>query len=141
MLDLHRLPHRLGDTLPRRIDQRARRRMRDEDARQRKQQRRILVAARIQAGQRHQHFAPADVGVAEQVERRIGRDKTVFGIGPQQMPGAHPDRVLDLGHIWRAGGGGHRRRLRMPHADAVHQFRDRLADRRPIRLGIVAGPC
>jgi len=27
------------------------------------------------------------------------------------------------------------------HADAVHQFRDRLADRRPIRLGVVAGPC
>ena len=141
MLDLHRLPHRLGNALPRRIDQRARRRMRDEDARQRKQQRRILVAARIQAGQRHQHFAPADVGVAEQVERRIGRDEAVFGIGPQQMPGRDADRVFDLGHAGRARRRGQRRRLRMPHADAVHQFRDRLADRRPVRLGVVAGPC
>ena len=30
-------------------------------------------------------------------------------------------------------------RLRMPHIDAVHQCRHRLADRGPVRLGVVAG--
>jgi hypothetical protein len=82
MPDLHRLPHRLGNAAPGRIDQDPGRRMRDEDARQIEQQRRVLVAARIQARQRHHHLAPADVGIADQVERGIGRDETVFGKRP-----------------------------------------------------------
>ena len=78
MADLHRLPHRLGDAAPGRVDQRARRRARDEDPRQVEQQRRVLVAARIEPGQRHQQFAAAHVGIADQVEGGVGRDEAVF---------------------------------------------------------------
>ena len=62
---------------PGRVDQGAGRRARDEDPRQVEQQRRVLVAARVQAGQRHQQFAAAQVGVADQVEGGIGRDEAV----------------------------------------------------------------
>ena len=63
---------------PGRVDQGAGRRARDEDPRQVEQQRRVLVAARIQPGQRHQQFAAAQVGIADQVEGGIGRDEAVF---------------------------------------------------------------
>ena len=53
------------------------RRARDEDARQVEQQRRVLVAARVQPGQRHQQFAAAQIGIADQVEGGIGRDEAV----------------------------------------------------------------
>ena len=119
MADLHRLPHRLGNAGPGRVDQRARRRMRDEDAGEREQQRRVLVAARIQPGQRHQHFAPAHVGIAEQVEGGIGRQEAVLGIGAQQMRRADADRVLDLAAC-RARGQGRRRR---GPAGAAHRCR------------------
>ena len=95
--DLHRLPHRLGDAAPGRIDQLARRRARDEDPRQVEQQRRVLVAARIQPGQRHRHFAAAQIGIADQVEGGIGRDEAVVGERAQQMRAAGPDHRLDLG--------------------------------------------
>ena len=67
--------------------------MRDEDPRQVEQQRRVLVAARIQPGQRHQHFAPAHVGVADQVEGGIGRDEAVLGERAQQMRAAAADHA------------------------------------------------
>ena len=62
---------------PGRVDQVARRRARDEDPRQVEQQRRVLVAARVEPGQRHQQFAAAQIGVADQVEGGIGRDEAV----------------------------------------------------------------
>ena len=77
MADLHRLPHRFGDAGPGRVDQGAGRRARDEDPRQVEQQRRVLVAAGIESGQRHQQFTAPDVGVADQVEGGIGRDEAV----------------------------------------------------------------
>ena len=113
MADLHRLPHRLGDPAPGRIDQRAGRRMRDENPRQVEQQRRVLVAARIQPGQRHREFAPAHVGVADQVEGGIGRDEAVLGIGAQQMRAAGADHRFDLGRFGRAPRGRRRRGLGM----------------------------
>ena len=97
MADLHRLPHRLGDARPGRVDQLAGRRARDEDPRQVEQQRRVLVAARIQPGQRHQEFAAAQVGIADQVEGGIGRDEAVVAERAQQMRAAVADRAFDLG--------------------------------------------
>ena len=46
--DLHRLPHRLGEAAPGRVDERACGRASDEDPRQVEQQRRVLVAARVE---------------------------------------------------------------------------------------------
>ena len=137
--DLHRLPHRLGDPSPGRVDQRPRRRMRDEDPRQIEQQRRVLVAAGIEPGQRHQHFAPAHVGIADQVEGRVGRDETVFRERTQEMRAAMADHALDLGQLRGAAVGRCRRRLRVADADRRHQFGHRLADRGPVRLVVVAG--
>ena len=97
--DLHRLPHRLGDALPGRVDQRARRRARDEHPRQVEQQRRVLVAARIQAGQRHQHFAAAQIRVADQVEGGIGRNEAVAAERFEQMRAAVADHALDLRRV------------------------------------------
>ena len=98
MADLHRLPHRLGDARPGRIDQRARRRARDEDARQVEQQRRVLVAARIQPGQRHQELAAAQVGIADQVEGGIGRDEAVLARSePSRCAPQLRITLLDLG--------------------------------------------
>ncbi len=138
MADLHRLPHRLGDAPPGRVDQRPRRRARDENPRQVEQQRRVLVAARIQARQRHQEFAPAQIGVADQVEGGIGRDEAASGERPQQMRAAGADHAFDLGETGRAL--GHRRRLRagMADIDGVQQRRHRLADRGPVRRFVVA---
>jgi hypothetical protein len=78
MADLHRLPHRLGDAGPWRIDQRADGRARDENPRQIEQQRRVLVAARIQPGQRHQQFAAPQIGIADQIEGGVARDKSML---------------------------------------------------------------
>ncbi len=123
---------------PWRVDQRAGRRARDEHPRQVEQQRRILVAARIQPGQRHQHFAAAQIGVADQVEGGIGRDEPVLAEGFQQMRGAAADHAFDLRQLRRA----RRRRLsRGPgvrQLDGIQQVRHRRADRGPVRLGMVA---
>ena len=139
MADLHRLPHRFGDTGPGRIDQIAGRRAGDEDAREVEQQGRVLVAARVEPGQRHQQFAALQVGVAEQVEGGVGRDETVAGERAQQVRGAGPDHLVDLGD----GPGGcaapARGRLRMALGDGVEQGRDRPADRLPVGIGVVAG--
>ena len=140
MADLHRLPHRLGDAAPGRIDQGARRRARDEDARQVEQQRRVLVAARIQPGQRHHQFAAAQVGIADQVEGGIGRDEAVLAVRAQQMRRAVADHAVDLRQCAGAAPASiGRRRLGMVERDGVERVGDRLADRRPVRLGIVAG--
>ena len=138
MADLHRLPHRLGDSLPGRVDQRAGRRARDEHPRQVEQQRRVLVAARIQPGQRHQHFAAAQIGVADQVEGGIGRNESVAAEGFQQMRGAAADHAFDLRGLRRARRRGLGQRPRMRELDGIHQIRDRRADRGPVRLGMVA---
>jgi hypothetical protein len=140
MADLHRLPHRLGDAGPARVDQRAGRRARNEDPRQIEQQRRVLVAARIQAGQRHQHFAAADIRVADQVERRIGRDEAVPGERLQQMLRAAADDVFDSGEIRRAFRRRRRHRLGMPQDDRVQELGDRLADGGPVRVLVIARP-
>ncbi len=140
MPDLHRLPQRFGDAGPWRVDQRPRRRARDEDARQIEQQRRVLVAARVQPGQRHQQFTAAHVGIADQVEGGIGRDETVAAERTQQMRAAGADHGLDFGDVRRAR---HRRgglRLWMRHVDRVQEIRHRLADLGPVRLGVVARP-
>ena len=77
----------------------ARRRAGDEDPRQVEQQRRVLVAARIEPGQRHQEFAAAQIGIADQVEGGIGRDEAVAVERAQQMRAAGADHVLDLGEV------------------------------------------
>ncbi len=111
--------------------------MRDEDPGQAEQQGRILVAARVQPGQRHQHLAPADVGIADQVEGGIGRDEAVLAERAEQMRAGLADHAVDLGGPGRARRCGRGRRGRVAHADAVHQLGDRGADRGPVRrLGV-----
>ena len=138
MADLHRLPHRLGDAGPGRVDQRASRRARDEDPRQVEQQRRVLVAARMKPGQRHQQFAAAQIDVADQVEGGIGRDEAVIAIRPQQMRAAVADRGFDLGEAWHAPRRGCGRGSRVLQLDGIQEVRHRLADRSPVRRHIVA---
>ena len=136
--DLHRLPHRLGDAFPGRIDQVARRRAGDEDPRQIEQQRRILVAARIQPGQRHQQFAAAQIGIAEQIEGGVGRDEAASAERTQQMRPAGPDHRLDLGKGGRAAGHGKRLRPGMAELDRVQKRRHRRPDGGPVRRRLVA---
>ncbi len=138
MADLHRRPHRLGDAPPRRIDQGTRRRARDEDPRQVEQQGRVLVAARIQARQRHQQFAAAHISVADQVEGGVGRDEAVVSERSQQMRAAVADHVVDLGHIRRARNRRRRRRFGVLQIDGVQQLGHRRPDRGPVRRGVVA---
>jgi hypothetical protein len=140
MADLHRLPHRLGDAGPGGVDQRRRRRAGDEDPRQVEQQGRILVAARIQPGQRHQQFAAADIGVADQVEGGIGGDEAVLAERPQQMRRGGAHDAFDLAKVGRARRRRRRRRLWVLQMDGIQQLRDRLADRGPVRLRVVARP-
>ena len=102
MTDLNRLPHRLGDSSPRRIDQVAGGRAPDKGPRQAEHQGRVLVAARIKTPQRHQQFAAAHIGIADQVERRIGRDESVAAERAQQMCPAGADHRLDLVEAGRA---------------------------------------
>ncbi len=102
MADLYRQPHRFGDPGPGWIDNGARWRARDEDPRQIEQQRRVLVAARIETGQRRQQFAAADIGVADQIEGGVGRDKAAPSERAQQMPAAFTDHKLHLGKAGRA---------------------------------------
>ena len=96
MLDLHGLPHRFSDAGPRRIDDVARRRACDEDAREIEQQRRVLVTARIQSCQRIEEVVSAQIRIAYQVERRIGRDVAVAGVRLQEMRGTVLDRRVDI---------------------------------------------
>ena len=143
MADLHRLPHRLGDALPGRVDQGARRGTRDEDPRQVEQQRGVLVAPRIQPGQRHQEFAAAQVGIADQVEGGIGRDEAVIAERAQQVRAAASDHPLDLGKARRRLAARRQAdglRLGMVELDRVQQRRHRLADRGPVRRLVVARP-
>jgi hypothetical protein len=79
MADLHRLPHRFGDACPGRVDEGAGRRARNESPRQIEQQHRVLVAARIEAGQRRQQFAAPHIGIADQIEGGVGRDEAASG--------------------------------------------------------------
>jgi len=137
--DLHRLPHRLGDALPGRVDDRGRGRARDEDAREVEQERGVLVAARVQAGQRHDQFAPAKVRIADQVERGKGRQEAVLAVALQQVVCAVADDIVDLRQRRRRAVEGDRRRLRMVECDGVDEVGDGLADRLPVRLAIVAG--
>ena len=138
MADLHRLPHRLGDAAPGRVDQRARGRARDENPRQVEQQRRVLVAARIEPAQRHRQFAPADIGVADQVEGGVGRDEAALRERAQQMRAAAADHRFDLGQACRALRRRRRLGVGMAEIDGVEQRRDRLADRGPVRRLLVA---
>ena len=139
MPDLHRLPHRLGDARPGRIDQGARLRARDEHAREDEQQGRVLVAARVQARQRHQHLAAAHVGIADQVEGGIGRDEAVLLVGAEQMRGRSRGSCCRCLRAAAARRWVRPARLRMRQRDGVEQLGDRLADRLPVRLGFVAG--
>ena len=70
------------------------------------QQRRILVAARVQAGQRHQQLAPAKIRIAEQVEGGVGRKEAVAG--KRAAAGALPQVRMILSIS--AGAGALRRR-------------------------------
>ncbi len=137
--DLHRLPHRLGNALPGRIDHGARRRVRDEDAGEVEQQRGVLVAARVEARQRHDQLASTEIGIADQVEGGIGRQETVAAVRAEQVLRAVTDRAVDLRALRQGGGERHRRRLGMIERDAVDKIGNRPPDRRPVRLDIVAG--
>ena len=139
--DLHRLPHRLGDALPGRIDDRAGRRARDEHAREVEHQRRVLVAARVQAGQRHDQFAAAEVRIADQVERGVGRQEAVAGERIQKVLAAGADDLVDFGGLGGCGRRGHGLRLRVAELDRVEQFGKRPADLGPIRVLLVARLC
>ena len=132
------LPHRLGYAAPGRVDQGGGRRARDEDPRQIEQQRRVLVAARMKPGQRHQQFAPLQVDVADQVEGGIGRDEAVGAIRGQKMRAAVADRGFDLGQAWRARGWRRGLWARMLELDGIQEVRHRLADRGPVRRHVVA---
>ncbi|MGY4599442.1 hypothetical protein ACVWXL_007188 [Bradyrhizobium sp. GM22.5] len=137
--DLHRLPHRFGNPSPGRIDDCARRRSRDEDTGEVEQQRGVLVAARVETRERHGQLAAAEIGIADQVERGVGRQKAIFAVRAQQMLRAVADHAVDL-RLLRHGAGEHgRRRLGMIQRDAVDEIGDGLADRCPIGLGLVAG--
>ena len=130
--DLHRRPHRLGDAAPWRA--------RDKGPSQIQQQCRVLVAARIEAAQRHQQFAAAHISIADQVERGIGRHEAVSRKRAQQMRAAGADHRLDLGNTGRAAAPGCGLRFGMGEIDAIEQRRHRRADRRPVRRFVVARP-
>ncbi len=135
---LHRRPHRFGDPGPGRVDDIARRRAGDEHPRQIEQQGRVLVAARVQPGQRHLQFAAAAVGVTEQIEGGIGRDETIALERAEQMRAAGADRGFDVYQSRQLARRADRLRLGMRQRDRVEQLRDRRADRLPIGLGVVA---
>src|SRR5581483_5105745 len=134
MTDLHRLPHRLGDAFPGWIDQIARGGARDEDAREIEQQRRVLVAARIEPRERRHEFAAAHFGIADQVEGRVARNEAVLLVRAQQMRAAGADDARDVGKAWRRG-------IRYGEGfwpgvvqfDRIEQASDRRPDRGPVR--------
>lgn len=82
--DLHRLPHRFGNPSPGRIDDCARRRSRDEDTGEVEQQRGVLVAARVETRERHGQLSAAEIGIADQVERGVGRQKAILRYEPSR---------------------------------------------------------
>lgn len=66
-------------------------------AREIEQQRRVLVGARIEAGQRRHEIAATEVRIAGEIERGIGGQKSVAAEGPQQVRGATADDAVDVG--------------------------------------------
>ena len=139
MADLHRLPHRLGNARPRRIDQRRGRRIGDKGAGEIEKKRRILVSARVETAQRRQEIASAQIRIADQVERRIAWNKAVPLIGREQVAGAGADDGVDLGNGSHPGWRFDPLGLWMLLASCIEQRRHRSADRGPVRLVLVAG--
>jgi hypothetical protein len=88
MPDLHRVPHRLGEPGPGRIDQRPDVRIgQGKHAREVEQQRGVLVGARVEALERRQQVAAAKIGIADQLEGRIGGDELLLCKPVQQVTG------------------------------------------------------
>ena len=137
--NLHRFPHRLGDAAPGRIDQLARGRSCDEDPREIEQQRRVLVAARIEPGERGEKFQTAHIRIADQIEGGIGRNEAMLAERSQQVLAAKPDRGLYLRHRGHADRLCDGLGLRMIQLQRVEQACHRSANGRPIRIVGVAG--
>jgi hypothetical protein len=138
--DLHRLPHGLGDASPRRVDQFTGRRTGDEDPRQVEQKGGVFVSPRVQTLKRHHELAPAKVGIADQVERRVGRDEAASLKGAQQMRSARADDALDLRKRRCCIRTGRRLGPRVPKFDPIQKFGHWRADRSPVRRLVIAGP-
>jgi hypothetical protein len=98
---------------------------------------RLNSSARIEAGERCEKIAAVKIRVADQIERRKGRDEAVLAEGSEQVRAACPDDAVDIG---KAGCGSRRRHGLRPGVLQIHgiqQRRDRLADRCPVRGRVV----